>query len=63
MTQGVTALYEMNEPAGTTVMTDSSGNGNNGVVDPTGVTSGAQYNGATGYNWAYRSPTDPPASP
>lgn len=63
ITQGVTALYEMNEPVGSTVMTDSSGNGNNGVVDPSGVTTGAQYAGATGYNWPYRSPTAPPASP
>lgn len=63
VTQGVTALYEMNEPAGTTVMTDSSGNGNNGVVNPAGVTSGVSYQGATGYEWPFRLPTEPPASP
>ena len=50
----VTADYEMNEPPGTTVMPDSSGNGVNGVVDPTGVQSGATFDGATGYNWVRR---------
>ena len=63
VTSGVTALYEMNEPAGTTVMVDSSGNGNDGIVDPAGVQSGGVYDGATAYNWVYRSPTAPPASP
>ena len=63
VTTGVTALYEMNEPAGTTVMTDSSGNGNHGVVDPTGVESGGVYDGETAYNWVFRLPTEPPASP
>ena len=63
ITSGVTALYEMNEPPGTTVMLDSSGNGNHGVVDPTGVESGGVYDGETAYHWVYRSPTEPPASP
>lgn len=63
VTSGVTALYEMNEAAGTTVMLDSSGNGNDGVVDPTGVESGGVYDGETGYNWVYRLPTEPPVSP
>jgi len=62
-TEGVTALFLMDEPPGSTVMTDSSGNGNDGVVDPTGVETGGVYDGATGYNWVYRSPTAPPASP
>jgi len=62
-TEGVTALYLMDEPVGSTVMTDSSGNGNNGIVDPAGVQTGGVYDGATGYNWVYRSPTAPPASP
>jgi PKD repeat protein len=60
---GVTAFYEMNEPPGTTVMTDSGPNGLNGSVDPTGVESGAAFDGATGYNWVRRPPEDPPASP
>ena len=63
VTSGVTALYEMNEPVGTTVMTDSSGNGNDGVVDPTGVESGGVYDGETAYNWVFRLPTEPPPSP
>jgi PKD repeat protein len=63
VTTGVSADFEMNEAAGSTVMTDSSGNGNNGVVDPTGVETGTTFDGATGYNWVRRSPTDPPASP
>ena len=60
VTSGVTALYEMNEPVGTTVMTDSSGNGNDGVVDPTGVESGGVYDGETAYNSVFRLPTEPP---
>lgn len=63
ITSGVTALYEMNEPPGTTVMLDSSGNDNHGVVDPSGVESGGVYDGETAYHWVYRSPTEPPASP
>jgi len=63
VSSGVTALYEMNEAPGTTVMLDSSGNGNDGVVDPTGVESGGVYDGETGYNWVYRPPTEPPVSP
>ena len=59
----VTAQYNMNEGPGTSVMTDSSGNGNNGTVDPTGVQSGATFDNATGYNWVDRDPTNPPASP
>ncbi len=59
----VTAMYEMNESPGASVMHDSSGNGLNGAVDPTGVQSGATFAGATGYNWVRRSPTAPPASP
>lgn len=59
----VTALYQMNEPAGATVMADTSGNGLNGAVDPRGVQTGGTYAGAVGYNWVYRSPTAPPATP
>jgi PKD repeat protein len=63
VTQGVTAMYEMNEPQGSTVMIDSSGNGNDGQVNPAGVETGGVYDGATAYNWPFRSPTAPPASP
>jgi PKD repeat protein len=62
-TTGVTADYEMNEPPGSTVMTDSSGNGLDGVIDPTGLQTGQTFDGATGYNWIHRSPTAPPPSP
>jgi PKD repeat protein len=60
---GATADYEMNEPAGSSVMTDSSGNGLNGVIDPTGVQTGAEFDGATAYNWVRRSPEQAPPSP
>ncbi len=60
---GVTAFYEMNEPPGTTVMHDSGPNGLNAPVDPTGITSGAVFAGATGYNWVHRAPEAPPPSP
>jgi PKD repeat protein len=63
ITSGVVANYQMNEPAGSTVMTDSSGNGLNGTIDPTGVQTGATFNGATGYNWVHRDPTAAPPSP
>jgi hypothetical protein len=59
----VEADYQMNEAPGATVMTDSSGNGLNGAIDPTGVASGYEYGGAVGYNWVRRNPNEPPASP
>lgn len=58
-----TALWQMNEPFGATVMYDSGPNHLNGVIDPSGVTSGFTYGGATGYDWIRRPPTTPPASP
>ncbi len=61
--EAVTADYEMNEAPGTTVMQDSSGNGVDGVVDPTGVQSGTTFDGATGYNWVRRPPAVPPVEP
>jgi PKD repeat protein len=60
---GVTAFYEMNETAGTTVMHDSGPNGLDAPVDPSGITSGATFDGATGYNWVHRAPEAPPPSP
>jgi PKD repeat protein len=60
---GPTAFYEMNEPVGSSVMTDSSGNGLNGVIDPTGVQTGAVFDGATGYDWVRRPPEQAPPSP
>ncbi|MFT3871420.1 MAG: PKD domain-containing protein [Nocardioides sp.] len=63
VTSGITAWYQMDEPAGSTVMLDSSGNGNDGTVNPAGVETGGVFDGATAYNWPYRLPTEPPASP
>jgi hypothetical protein len=61
----LTADYEMNEPVGSTVMTDSSGNGLNGaIVASTQITTGwVNYDGAIGYHWLRRPPNEPPASP
>ncbi len=53
----------MNESPGATVMVDSSGNHLDGSINQAGVDTGVSYSGATGYRWAYRSPTAPPASP
>jgi len=60
---GVTAYYEMDEPLGTTVMHDSGPHGLDAVVDPTGITSGVEAAGATGYLWEHRDPEAYPASP
>jgi hypothetical protein len=45
----VAALWHMNEPAGSTVMVDSSGNGNNGTLH--NVTAGAAGVSGTGYSF------------
>jgi hypothetical protein len=58
----VTALYQMNESAGSTVMRDSGPYGNNGVIG-SDIVAGARYDGATGYRWSTMSPTAPPAKP
>ena len=60
---GVTAFYEMDEPAGTTVMRDSGPHGLDATVDPTGVTSGFGFDGATGYSWSRRPPADTQGGP
>ena len=60
---GVTAYFEMNEPPGTTVMHDSGPNGLDAPVDPTGVSSGVEFDGATGYIWVRRAPEAWPPSP
>jgi Concanavalin A-like lectin/glucanases superfamily len=56
------ADWEMNEPAGATLMHDSSGNNLNGQIGSS-VTTGFTVLGATGYHWPFRSPTAPPAEP
>ena len=60
---GVTAYFEMNESSGTTVMHDSGPNSLAAPVDPTGVSSGVEFDGATGYTWARRAPEAWPPSP
>ena len=59
------AGYEMNEPVGSTVMTDSSGSGINGVITPSPeITTGwVSYDGAVGYHWTRRAPNEAPAVP
>ncbi|RZU74295.1 concanavalin A-like lectin/glucanase superfamily protein [Micromonospora kangleipakensis] len=51
------AFWSMDEPAGATVLKDSSGNGRNGTVGSEVVT-GALYAGASGHRFAYHSPPD-----
>jgi hypothetical protein len=53
--------WEMNEPFGSTVMLDSSGNGIDGAIGSAVIT-GATFDGATGYRWVFASPTLPPAN-
>ena len=59
----VQALYNMNEAPGATKMIDSSGNGLHAPINQAGLNTGVVFNGATGYEWAYRSPTAPPPAP
>ncbi len=61
----MTAGYEMNEPQGSLVMTDSSGNGVHGVIQssPEITTGWVNYDGAIGYHWTRRAPNQPPAVP
>jgi hypothetical protein len=61
----VTADYEMNESQGSTVMTDSSGNGLNGtIVASDQITTGVlEYDGSIGYHWLRKAPNEPPADP
>ena len=54
--------WEMNEPAGATVMPDSGPNAINGTIG-TGLATGAVYHGSTGYQWASLNPTAPPPKP
>jgi hypothetical protein len=53
----VVADWQMNEPAGTTVMHDSVGD-HDGAVDPTGVTANGSF-----YHWDRRCPACPPTAP
>ncbi len=58
----VVAQWDMNEPSGATVMTDSGTAGVDGHVGAEVVT-GVTYDGATGYRFARLQPNTPPAHP
>ncbi|MFV0460226.1 MAG: PKD domain-containing protein [Actinomycetales bacterium] len=59
----VGADYRFDEPNGASVLTDSSGRGGNGSVNPTAVVTGAVFEDSVGYEWPYRSPTEYPPAP
>lgn len=56
------ALYEMNEPAGSTVLVDSSGSGLNGTIGSE-VLEATAVMGATAHRFTYLKPNTPPAHP
>jgi hypothetical protein len=57
------AVWQMNEPAGSRTMQDSSGNGLNGVIG-TDVAAGTPLsNGGWGYRFSNVKPNQPPANP
>jgi hypothetical protein len=58
----VLANWQMNEGPGATTMVDSSGQGINGSIG-SAVKTGVVFQGATGYQWLFTSPTNPPAQP
>ena len=57
------ASWQMNEPAGSQVMVDSSGNGRNGVIGANVQEGTALQGGGTGYRFPYLRPNTPPADP
>ncbi len=56
------AVWQMNEPAGSRTMVDSSGNGINGSIG-SAIQTGVTYAGATGYRWSSTNPNGYPAKP
>lgn len=59
-----TVVYQMNEAAGALTMVDSGGSGlNASIASNTAISRGVVFNGATGYEWAFASPTAPPVKP
>lgn len=56
------ALYEMNEPVGSTVLVDSSGNGLNGTIGSE-VHPGVVFDGSTAHRYDFLAPDTPPAHP
>ena len=57
------AIWQMNEPAGSQVMVDSSGNGLDGVIGANVQEGTALTGGGTGYRFPYKRPNTPPADP
>jgi hypothetical protein len=60
---GPTVDYEMNEPTGSTVMTDSVGGINGTIISSAEITTGVVFDNATGYQWTRRPPNQPPPVP
>ncbi len=58
----VQAHWDMDEPAGSTVMIDTGPNLINGVIGPAVLTD-VMVDGSIGYEWSKVSPTAPPAKP
>ncbi len=56
------ALWQMDEPAGSTVLHDSSGNGTDGRIG-TSVHLGGNAGGVSFFTWSYKPPNQPPADP
>jgi len=57
------AIWQMNEPAGSQVMVDSSGNGLDGVIGANVQEGTALAGGGTGYRFPYLRPNTPPSDP
>jgi hypothetical protein len=57
------AVWQMNEPAGSRTMQDSSGNGLNGVIGANVREGTALPGGGIGYRFPYKRPNTPPADP
>ncbi|HET7516361.1 MAG TPA: hypothetical protein VFN05_01440, partial [Actinomycetes bacterium] len=57
------AVWQMNEPAGSQVMVDSSSNGRNGAIGAEVEEGTALVGGGAGYRLPYLRPNTPPAHP
>ncbi len=56
------AYWPMNEPAGSSIMTDDGGNQIDGTIGAA-VATGTAVDGATGYRWSFTRPNEAPAKP
>jgi hypothetical protein len=57
------AVWQMNEPAGSSIMQDTSGNDIDGVIGSDVQAGAALSNGGTGYRFRFVKPNQPPANP